>query len=252
MTAMRSHSASSSGKYELTMRTDFAASPANRTLRSPWSQCPAADRHQLVDQLVDLRLAGDVDAARRLVEHQHVHVVMQQARERDLLLIAARQASTLSCAGPAARMPRRSIHRRARSAAAAPATRRSRAPGPSSRVRVMLSAMFRFVASPSPVRSSLSMPMPRRHQSAGANGPACTPSFTDPLFTASSPKSPRSRRVRPAPSRPAMPRISPRCSVNDAGLEPLGRESLELQQRLADRALARADRGRRARVRPSG
>ena len=53
------------------------------------------------------------------------------------------------------------------------------------------------------------------------------PSFTDPLLTASSPKRPRSSRVRPAPSSPAMPKISPRCSVNDAGAEPLGRESLE-------------------------
>src|SRR5437773_1994416 len=47
--------------------------------------------HQRVDEGVDLRLARDVDAARRLVEQKHVDVVMEQARDRDLLLVAAGQ-----------------------------------------------------------------------------------------------------------------------------------------------------------------
>ena len=47
-------------------------------------------------------------------------------------------------------------------------------------------------------------------------GPAETPTRTRPLRTGSRPKSVRSSRVRPAPSSPAMPKISPRCSVNVA------------------------------------
>ncbi len=46
---------------------------------------------ELVDQRVDLRLARDVDAPGRLVEHEHVHAVIQQSREGDLLLVAARE-----------------------------------------------------------------------------------------------------------------------------------------------------------------
>ncbi len=40
-------------------------------------------------RLGDLRLAPDVDAARRLVEEQHVDAVVEQPRELHLLLVAA-------------------------------------------------------------------------------------------------------------------------------------------------------------------
>ena len=43
------------------------------------------------DRLVDLRLARDVDAAGRLVEQQHVGLLVDDAREGDLLLVAARE-----------------------------------------------------------------------------------------------------------------------------------------------------------------
>ena len=42
------------------------------------------------------------------------------------------------------------------------------------------------------------------------------PTRTRPARTESRPKIARSNSVRPAPTRPAMPRISPRCSVNVA------------------------------------
>jgi hypothetical protein len=45
--------------------------------------------HQLANQRVYLRLATDVDAARRLVEHEHIDVVMEKTRERDFLLVSA-------------------------------------------------------------------------------------------------------------------------------------------------------------------
>src|SRR4051812_45052384 len=48
---------------------------------------PAHD--ELVNHRVDLRLAAYVNASRRLVEQEHVDVVMKEARQRDLLLIAA-------------------------------------------------------------------------------------------------------------------------------------------------------------------
>jgi hypothetical protein len=46
-------------------------------------------RHELVDERIDLRLARDVNTARRLVEYQHVDIMMKEPGERDLLLIAA-------------------------------------------------------------------------------------------------------------------------------------------------------------------
>ena len=237
MTAMRSHSARSSGKYELTMST----------------ACASRDRrtHQLVDQLVDLCLAGDIDAARRLVEHEHIHVVVKQARERDFLLVAARQTRHLL------RRTRRRGYRGARSTAERSArcregdTKKPRA-GPSSRVIVMLSAMFRFVASPSPVRSSLSMPMPRRHQSAGVDGPRCTPSFTAPCVTASRPNSPRSSRVRPAPSKSGNAENLAAMQRERRRTQPLGREPVRARS-IGSPICARhrADTAPPARVRPS-
>ena len=67
---------------------------------------------ELVDERVDLRLAADVDAAGRLVEEEHVDVVVQEARERDLLLVAAGELAD-GWSGPWQRMcePRRSSAR---------------------------------------------------------------------------------------------------------------------------------------------
>ena len=47
--------------------------------------------NERIDELVDLRLARDVDAASRFVEEQDVDVVMEQPGDRDLLLVAARE-----------------------------------------------------------------------------------------------------------------------------------------------------------------
>ena len=41
----------------------------------------------LVDQAMDLGAAAHVDAARGFVEQEHVDVVIQQASQRDLLLV---------------------------------------------------------------------------------------------------------------------------------------------------------------------
>ena len=108
--------------------------------------------YEVVDQRVDLRLAGDIDAARRLVEHEHVDVVVQQARDRDLLLIASREARYRLRRGPAARMPE-TFDPHASGLRCADGDTKKPGPRPFSRVSVMLSAMLRFVASPSPCGS---------------------------------------------------------------------------------------------------
>ena len=46
-------------------------------------------RRQPVDELVDLELRADVDAARRLVEQQDLRLRQQRLAEHDLLLVAA-------------------------------------------------------------------------------------------------------------------------------------------------------------------
>ena len=47
----------------------------------------------LLHQAVDLALGADVDAARRLREHQHLGVAVEHPPEHDLLLVAARERS---------------------------------------------------------------------------------------------------------------------------------------------------------------
>ena len=44
---------------------------------------------ELVNQAVDVGFAGDVNAARGFVQKQAIHVVVEQAGERDFLLVAA-------------------------------------------------------------------------------------------------------------------------------------------------------------------
>ena len=48
-----------------------------------------------VQQLVDLALGADVDAARRLVEEQDVAIAQQPFGDHDLLLVAAREQAHL-------------------------------------------------------------------------------------------------------------------------------------------------------------
>ena len=94
-------------------------------LAAPGRPCSADD--QLVDQRVDLRLAPDVDAARRLVEH---------AARRRRGAAAARARPSAGCrptarrppgAGRAQRMPSRSIQRAAAASCRAGSTMKPRA-----------------------------------------------------------------------------------------------------------------------------
>jgi hypothetical protein len=47
---------------------------------------------ELADELIDLDLAHDIDAARRLVEQEDFGPLMEETGQRDLLLVAARKA----------------------------------------------------------------------------------------------------------------------------------------------------------------
>ena len=92
------------------------------------------------------------------------------------------------------------------------------------------------------------MPAPWRHRCCGDAAPAVGADADAPDRTGSRPKIARSSSVRPAPTRPAMPRISPRCSAKRRGSR---LERLDLQH--APRRVARGPReelGRR-RARPS-
>ncbi|MNY19078.1 hypothetical protein D3C86_1524960 [compost metagenome] len=46
---------------------------------------------EFTHERIDFRLRADIDAACRLVEDQHAHVMVQPARDDDLLLVAAGQ-----------------------------------------------------------------------------------------------------------------------------------------------------------------
>ena len=108
----------------------------------PLPAAPSAGATSSSIRRVDLRLARDVDAARRLVEHEHVDVVMQQSRERHLLLVAARQlADRLRAVGAA---DREAIHP-ARGRRDLPRRPHDEAPDrtASSRVSVRLSATLK-------------------------------------------------------------------------------------------------------------
>ena len=82
------------------------------------------------------------------------------------------------------------------------------------RVSVRLSARLRLSSKPSSLRFSLSNPMPLAKRLAGVEWVASREkTLTLPLTKRSSPNTARSVSVRPAPTRPNTPRISPERNV---------------------------------------
>jgi hypothetical protein len=63
-----------------------------------------AAQGQLLDQVVDFALGADVDTARGFIQHDHRGRGMQDLGQRQLLLVAARQAAALASSDPV-RMP---------------------------------------------------------------------------------------------------------------------------------------------------
>ena len=64
--------------------------------RQKFGQVTADHQHrfsgarEFINQAVNFRFARDINAARGLVKQQHVHVMMQEARDRDFLLVSPR------------------------------------------------------------------------------------------------------------------------------------------------------------------
>ena len=79
------------GQAALAHDGDAMADPQHfGKLRRDHDDCLAA-RRQIVQQPIDLAFRADVDAARRLVENQHVAVAQKPFGDDDLLLVAARK-----------------------------------------------------------------------------------------------------------------------------------------------------------------
>ena len=124
---------------------------------------------QFVDQLINLRLRADVDAAGRLVEQQHVDVGVQQSRDRDLLLVAAGERTHALCRRGT--FDRNAIDPGLAAARCRDGNTNRPGPRPLSRDSVRLSAMLRPNARPSLLRSSLTMPTPCAQRRCGPRRP---------------------------------------------------------------------------------
>src|SRR5471030_3319858 len=156
---------------------------------------------QVGQQMIDVELGADVDAAGGLVEQHHRHVAVQPARHDDFLLVAAGQFGD-----------------RLRAVAAAyaqPPLLTS-----SSRAMVLLTSIYCCNSKPFPLRSSVIMVMPASTASLGVLMTAATlesPTNTWPESALSAPKIRRSSSVRPEPIKPAMPTIWPAFTSSDVG-----------------------------------
>jgi hypothetical protein len=116
-------------------------------------------RRQVADQVVDLGLGADVDAARRFVHDQHLGVHRQPFADDDLLLVAARQVARPAASSPGCGCPAcRDTGRRSRSPRRRPRT--ARRSGHLTCGRVMLSRQFMPSTSPCSLRSSGTSEMP--------------------------------------------------------------------------------------------
>ena len=171
------------------------------------------------EQLVHFRLGADVDAAGRLVDDQDARLERQPAGQHHLLLIAAREVLD-RLFGPG--------HADVEATAIAlhqPALRRRGARNPSAGAcRERRERRFSRTASSRNsaccLRSSGTRPMPcadrilRR-----ADGDRRAVDRTSPAVWGSAPKRQRASSVRPEPTSPAMPRISPRRTTRRYVLE---------------------------------
>ena len=129
---------------------------------------------QPADDLVDLRLAADVDPAGGLVEEEDPRRMLQEPGERDLLLVAAGELADRLAAHRGISRASSPIQRLAAACLAAPLIQPMRPKSPSL-VRVMLSAIGWLSIRPSSFRFSLRNPSPSAQRPARAravHGPA--------------------------------------------------------------------------------
>ena len=212
---------------------------------------PASSRQQPVH----LGLRADVDAARRLVDDQHLRLGREPLRQHDLLLVAAGQVPTgslrrwyLSC--------RRVAHSAAsaRSARAA-RCRPSRASAPQPRHRRVARDRRGPSRGPAGAGPRARTPMPARIAASGrpAAAAAARRPRRAPPSGLSMPKIARATSQRPGADEPGERDDLARADLErDVGEHALAGEPLDLEHRRADLASLAWGRARRARGRPSG
>ena len=220
---------------------------------------PRPSRQSSVHQAIQLGLGTDVYAAGRIVQQQNARPGEQPATDDRLLLIAAAQAGDRDCQSQPSCTPNAAPY----PPPAGARTPLMRPPGASSaRVQsVIFSPTVISANSPSRLRSSVTRAMPARVASAGWANLTSRPSSTMRPDGGSglAPNRHSSSSVRPAPIRPAMPRISPRrsgklMSVVASRVHARSRAATDphFQHDIARHAVRLRDQWLRSRGRPSG
>ena len=191
------------------------------------------------DELLDVGLGPDVDAAGRLVEDEQARARRQPAGEDHLLLVAAAQVLD------------RLVGRRrgdveeldvalgdlvllARARGAGTSRGWPASPGRCSRGRSGRRRSPRPCGPPGRARRRARSSRPAR-----SRGPACRPCVSEPSVGRSMPNRSWAISVRPEPSRPASPTTSPAWSTRSNGsIEPVRPSPSRLEQRVGADVLA--------------
>ena len=233
MTRMRSASRSSSGSSELTT-----------TMARPVTRQPE-------DQVINLALGADIDAARRFVEQQHARLRRQPLADHDLLLVAARQRSGALVDAVAA--DAELARPRCAASSASPAKDADAEPRQRSDQR-----QRDIVGDRRPEMQALASCGPRSPArcraavaSRGERMSAISPPtlISPPARPSLDPKIVVSISVRPAPSRPPIPKISPACRSKLTPSSTCRQPCCGRQSTATDRApTARCRRWRRVRL----
>ena len=180
------------------------------------SKMPIAVGRQVADELVDLHLGGHIHPARRLIQDQHSRLRQQPLGQHHLLLVPAAELT-----GQPVEQRRADIQfvhlllhlRCLRASVDAHPTGSAW----SYDARLTLSRIEQFITSPSRLRSSVSEgnPLPNRlARGVGVDRLALQMDLAR-ARSGSAPKMQRATWVRPLPTSPNMPRISPRCSEKE-------------------------------------
>ena len=183
-------------------------------------------RGEIGDDRVDLGLGLHVDALGRLVQDQHARLGRQPLRQHDLLLVAAGQGLDRLQVAPEAQP--QAVEMAAHQAQLACRAGSGR---PSSPGRSPAATRWRGSRSPSPGSGRSGPPRRRRCPAAmaslgEANATSRPSSWMVPAVGWSTPNSTRAISVRPLPTRPAKPRISPaRTSKRDVGKGAVARKA---------------------------
>ena len=209
---------------------------------------------QAAEQLVDLGLGGDVDAAGRLVDDQILGSSASQ-RQHHLLLVAAREIPH-ELVGSGHANVERALKRSTRSSSARSSTKTPQRTRPPSAVSEILLRTERE-------EQGLLLAILRHEADAGADRirrradrdfPTVDPDAA--ALERVAPKMARASSVRPEPMRPAIARISPRrtdrSAIEDGGVQALPRAAPAEFRDFQHHGTGCAQGQRREQLRPSG